>query len=169
MVYSLAAAAQHHETKQLVLRQRENETREEGALVLKNTDSALSDLTQSLEEDEDEEIDVESWRDLRKDVKEARANMQEYKEVLATVLISFEARRTGLKIKNVKIQGNGKALVGIQNMDGTEGELNMSIEDVLVDGNAVGWLVSKRVSTLMTFSRSNVSLCVGTLECYKVQ
>ncbi|KAJ4375402.1 hypothetical protein N0V83_002489 [Neocucurbitaria cava] len=152
-MHCLAAAAQHHETKELVLRQRENETREEGALVLKKTNSALSDLTQS-REDEDEEVDVESWRDLRKDVKEARANMQEYKEVLVTVLISFEARRTGLKIKNMKIQGNGKALVSIQNMDGTEGELNVSIEDVLVDGNAMALVgIQKGVDIYAFFSK----------------
>jgi hypothetical protein len=135
-VCSLAAGAQHHATKEL-LKQREDDTRKEGALVVKKTESAISSLaTLSLDDDDEEEIDLDSYQDIKKDIKQARANVQDYKELLATVLIRYEGQRTGLKIKNVEIRGESKAMVGIQNMDGTEGELNVNIEDVIVDGKS---------------------------------
>jgi hypothetical protein len=135
---SLATSARYQTDKEL-LKLREDEVRDEGALVVSRASQELSQLAQfSLDDDSDdsEEIDMESVKDLKKDIKQGKASVQEYKELLATVLVRYDCQRTDVKVKSVKIQGNSKAVMGVQNAEGKEGEVTVNIDDVLVDGGS---------------------------------
>jgi hypothetical protein len=138
---SLAAGAQYQSNQEL-LRLKEDEVREEGALLLSKTSQNLSQLAQlSLDDDDNaEDIDMESLKDLKKDIKQGKASVQEYKELLATVLVRYECLRTGVKVKDVKIQGKSKAAIGISNLEGKEREVTVNIDNVLVDGESSGMI-----------------------------
>jgi hypothetical protein len=143
---SLAAGAQYQSNQEL-LRLKEDEVREEGALLLSKTSQNFSQLAQlSLDDDDDnnddnaEDIDMESLKDLKKDIKQGKASVQEYKELLATVLVRYECLRTGVKVKDVKIQGKSKAAVGISNLEGKEREVTVNIDNVFVDGESSGMI-----------------------------
>lgn len=129
-LYSLAACEQRQVTKEL-LKEEEKRIRSEGNFTISST---LDELTQlSLEDDDEEEIDLESMRGLKRNIKQGRTSIQEYKELLATVLVKHEGQRTGVKVKKVKIQGKSNAILDVQNVDGKEDEVQVNIDDVLVD------------------------------------
>jgi SPX domain protein involved in polyphosphate accumulation len=138
---SLAAGAQYQSNQEL-LRLKEDEVREEGALLLSKTSRNLSQLAQlSLDDDDNaEDIDMESLKDLKKDIKQGKASVQEYKELLATVLVRYECLRMGVKVKDVKIQGKSKAAIGISNLEGKERKVTVNIDNVLVDEESSGMI-----------------------------
>jgi hypothetical protein len=89
---------------------------------------------------------MESLEDLKKDIKQGKASVQEYKQLLANVLVRYKCLRTGVKAKNVKIQGKSNAVLGAQNLEGKEREVTVNIDDVLVN----------RGSTVMIGAQNNV-------------
>jgi hypothetical protein len=142
---SLAAGAQYQSNQEL-LRLKEDEVRKEGALLISKTSQNISQLAQLSLDDNDnddnraEDMDMESRKDLEKDIEQGKASVQEYKELLATVLLRYECLRTGVKVKDVKIQGKSKAAIGISNLEGKEREVTVNIDNVLVDGESAGMI-----------------------------
>jgi hypothetical protein len=147
---SLAAGARYQSNQEL-LKVKEDEVREEGTLVLSTKSQDLSQLARIPLDDDDndddaENIDMESLEDLKKDIKQGETSVQEYKQLVANVLVRYKCLRTGVKAKNVKIQGKSNAVLGAQNLEGKEREVTVNIDDVLVDGG----------STVMIGAQNNV-------------
>jgi hypothetical protein len=130
---SLASCDQHEKLKVLIQRG-EDATRQDGALVLRQSSRALDALEQpSSGAAQPEAGDQQSFADLQAEIEQASAIIDDYQQLLTLVMAKVESRRTGLKVKNVKIENKGKGTVGITGADGTEGELNVNIEDVAIN------------------------------------
>ncbi|KAF1973604.1 hypothetical protein BU23DRAFT_133666 [Bimuria novae-zelandiae CBS 107.79] len=158
LLQSLESAAQIQVSKEL-LKQKDDETRQEGDSLVQKTSTALTRISQiSLGDDDEEEIDLKSVRDLKKDIKRRRESVQEYKELLATVLVKYTGQRTGVKVKNVKVLGKSNALVGVQNLGEKESEVQVSIDDVLVDGGSSA-MVGVQVKSTSQASGTNREAC----------
>ena len=102
---------------------------------LGNFEGALATLKKSLEEDGEEEINLESMRDLRNGIKRGHSSTREYKELIATVL-KYEGQRTRVKVRNVQIQDRSRAMVGVQNINEGEGGAQVDIDQVVVAGDS---------------------------------
>ncbi|OCL12741.1 hypothetical protein AOQ84DRAFT_227144, partial [Glonium stellatum] len=97
-----------------LLQDRETEINLQGALVVSDDDS-------------------QSRAELLGEIKHNRELVEIYKKTWADAVSTVHQERTGMRIKNIKIDNNGRALVGCINMNGLEEKISMNIEDVVAD------------------------------------
>jgi hypothetical protein len=79
---------------------------------------------------------MNSLKNLEKDIKQGKASVQEYRELLANVLIRNQCLRTSVKVRKVKFKAKSHAVLGIQNIEEVEREVTVKIDNVLVDGGS---------------------------------
>ena len=134
-----------------MLEDRENETAQQGALVLRNVESAISSLetlpiseVSSTEENDDltiEEVQQEVQQELQQDIAQCKDQLQAFEETLSESLSKLHEERTGVNIKKVRLSDDGKALIGVFNVEGGAEEIRkikVDVEDVEVKHRAQG-------------------------------
>ncbi|KAF2650330.1 hypothetical protein K491DRAFT_697387 [Lophiostoma macrostomum CBS 122681] len=131
-----------------MLEDREQQVAQEGALVLRNTTDMINTLEglsisdeSSAEEDGPilDEVQQEVQQELREDIARCQKQLQYFESTLTESLSNVHEERTGVKIKKVKIDDDGRALVGIINVEGEVDQIKqikIDIEDVAVNKRA---------------------------------
>ncbi|KAF2806533.1 uncharacterized protein BDZ99DRAFT_449343 [Mytilinidion resinicola] len=131
----LNTCRQSRDTEAIIklLQGHETEVNSQGALVVRQADEDINALERLSISGDNSSEDAQERAELLEEVKQGRELLEIYKKTWADATFDVHYERTGVRLKNIKVGNNGRAMVGFINSDGVEKRVDMDIQDVVAD------------------------------------